>query len=187
MNESTGGCTGPGVVAGAKRSCYQFSSTHVPVPPNLANEIVELGENEIDDDDIYADPDGLLGRSRDPHVTVLYGLHTERSDAVRIVLGDTYTFPIRLGKISRFTDSPKFDVLKIEAESLEIKKLHERLKRLPNSHCFPTYKPHVTLAFVRKGTCRRLNGSKAFCNLAFTAREIVFSSRLGYSEVIPLG
>jgi len=158
------------------------------LPWNLAGEVMAWGEENIEDDELFVDPnDSTFGREDEPHVTVLYGLHSPDPAGVREILANAHSFPIRLGKITRFTDCPKFDVLKVEAESLELRKLHELLKtKLPCTYAFPTYKPHVTIAYIAKGHCRRLDNCKAFCNFSFTAEEVVFSSFQGGHEVIPL-
>ena len=182
-NGSTACCQPP------KTGGYPFSSTHVLLPGTLAREVMAWGEENIEDEDLFIDPaDPTKGREDEPHVTLLYGIHHDHSGAVRKVLSEAHPFAIRLGKTSRFSDCPKFDVLKVEAESLDLRRLHDRLKEcVPCTESFPTYKPHVTLAFVQKGRCRRLNNSKAFCGLTFVAREIVFSSFFGFQETLPLG
>jgi hypothetical protein len=185
MEESKGSCA----VAAPRCNHYQFSSTHVMLPANLAGEVMAWGEKNIEDDDLFIDPDdSTFGREAKPHVTILYGLHVTDPDGVRSVVREVHSFPIRLGKITRFSDGPRFDVLKVEAESLELRRIHDAIKQtVPNTYKFPNYRPHVTVAYVVKGHCRRLDGSKTFCNFSFTADQIVFASYLGRKEVIPLG
>lgn len=100
-----------------------------------------------------------LGRR--PHVTLVYGL--DKRDIPRIQeIAKDYGRPIRasLGALN-FFDSPDYDVLYIEIISEGLLQLHNELRGLPNTRpsTHPEYRPHLTVAYLKKGTAARFKGS----------------------------
>lgn len=110
----------------------------------------------------------------EPHVTVLYGLHTENPDEVKETLANEKPFKIKLGLVSKFS-APEFDVLKIDVESTELFDLNKKLRTLEytTEH---KYKPHVTLSYVEKDSCDNLIGSEAFDGKTFKISKLLFST-----------
>ena len=106
-----------------------------------------------------------------PHVTVLYGFLKEVDTKE---LFDTVTkfgtINLSIGKISRF-ESDDCDVIKCEIISPDLHKLNSIITKkfkdvIENKH--PSYNPHLTLAYVKKGTCKELDGKLVFKgNLSF--------------------
>lgn len=111
-----------------------------------------------------------------PHVTLLYGLHTNEAKDVQCLLKKIKPFRIKLGKISKFTGD-RFDVLKIEVEGSDLYTINKLLKTLPYTSNFPKYVPHCTLAYVEKNSCDHLVNSKQFAGKVFYIKELIFSSR----------
>lgn len=134
---------------------------------------VMLGVETIDtsfikDEDLYyaKNPDlfWVNGRAEgNSHITLKYGLlNTVRRSHVYKVI-DGLPLPERLvgQRITKF-ESPIPDepyeciVLQISTDpamsgAAELRDLHNHLNYLPHVNTFPDYKPHVTLAYVRKG------------------------------------
>lgn len=122
----------------------------------------------IKDEDLYYTDNPKLfwvnGRSTtNSHITLKYGLlNSVRRKHVDTVI-DGLPLPERLiGQGMMKFDSPYPDepyeciVLKISTDSAfghpaELMALHNQLNYLPHVNTFPDYKPHVTLAYVRKG------------------------------------
>ena len=119
------------------------------------------------------------GYELDPHVTVLYGLHTTNFKDVEKIIKNQKQFEIKLEKISIFDTNPDYDVLKIEVESDELRKLNDKLKSLPYTNSFKSYKPHCTIAYIKKGECKDLIGNKTFYGKKFKIKELVFSPSSG--------
>lgn len=166
---------------------YAYSSTQVNLPPTLQSKIIRWGEEYISDSDLFVDPNDIsFGREDETHVTVLYGLHSDRPDDVRKLLTGVDSFEIELGKISLFTWNDKFDVVKIEAFSDELHRLNKLLSRLPNTQMFSIYKPHVTIAYVKKGHCDKLINNMNFVGKTWMPESIVFSTKQGVKTTIPL-
>ena len=59
---------------------------------------------------------------------------------------------IELGNINLFDSNDDFDVVKIDVISDDLQKINTALKELPNQTTFPVYEPHLTIAFIKKGT-----------------------------------
>jgi hypothetical protein len=115
-----------------------------------------MGER-IKDEDLHE-----KGREDDPHITVLYGIHSP--DAVGVIgdiLREQKHIPATLRKTSVFSEEGKdYDVVKLDVDSPELHRLRDKISAAcDNTQTYPNYQPHVTLAYVKKG-----NGSK-YANL----------------------
>lgn len=103
-----------------------------------------------------------FGRELEPHVTCKYGFTGDVLRALHHIGQTTEPFPVYIGTVSLFTDHPDYDVVKLDVESPWLRKLHARLSKLPNEDKWPVYKPHITVAYVKKGTCDHLVGEDLF-------------------------
>lgn len=161
---------------------HKFSSTHVTLSPAISDRIRRLA-GMIPDADLGDD-----GREGDPHVTVLYGLHTNNAADIRPQI-DAAPLKLRLGKVSVFpgADSGKdYDVLKVDVESSELHRLNKQLARLPHTNTHPEYNPHATIAYVRAGLGAKYAEQMGAINADDTCDHIVFSDRDGAHTKLPL-
>ena len=61
-------------------------------------------------------------------------------------------FKVQIDGVSLF-ENPEFDVVKLGViKTPKLEEVNKRLSELPNSNQFPEYKPHITLAYVKKGS-----------------------------------
>jgi 2'-5' RNA ligase len=103
--------------------------------------------NLIDPKDLDPNQKGLEDES---HVTLLYGIHSNAvtdeqvKEAARGMAG-----PIKLHNASLFQND--FDVLKFEAENPTLHGCNFNLRQLPHTSTYPDYKPHATIAYLKKG------------------------------------
>lgn len=107
----------------------------------------------INQDDLHPEE----GIESDPHTTILYGVHEEvHGDDVLRVMPDTVKgMEIIVSTLSYF-DNPNFDVLKFEIDDDKLKELHELVKSsFPHTLSFPDYKPHITVAYLKKGRAQK--------------------------------
>lgn len=146
--------------------------------------IVNWSKKNISEKDLYY-KENKSGYELDPHVTVLYGLHTTNVEEIKEKLKDQEKFEIKFGKVSKFKNDD-YDVLKIEVESDILRKLNDKLKSLKYTSTYNSYKPHCTLAYVKKDTCEELVGSKEFFNKKIEVKELVFSPSTGDAVKIKL-
>jgi hypothetical protein len=170
------------------KKSYSFSSVLYLLSKKEAKNIYDWGIKNVDDEDIYTDPeDSTFGREDEMHCTVIYGIHDKRSSGVRKLLEEVKPFEIKLGKISAFTVNEKFDVLKVEVIGSELHNLHHLLR--DNLECtinYPEYKPHVTIAYMKKGKTERHVGSTKFQGTVLPVEKLVFSSKIGIKTPLML-
>lgn len=173
-----------------ERTEHKFSSTQVDLPESEAKQVQALGQKLIPDSAIYTDPkDDSYGREEHPHVTVKYGLHTEDAADVRRVLADEPPVTVRMGKTSIFPakGDAQYDVVKIDVDSPDLHRLNAKIsKALKVTDTHPEYKPHVTLAYVKKGEGSKYAGNSDFQGKEITLNSISFSSSNGETVDIPL-
>jgi len=161
---------------------YKYSSMQVNMPPSIASRMLSFGE---------AIPDIELvdhGRETTPHVTVLYGLHTQSAADIYKVLDDVPgPVRVRLGELDYF-EGDGYDVIVVRVESPDLVTLNERLRaELPYTNGYPDYQPHATIAYVQPGVGERYAGMKTFEGLGFETSSLVFSPKEGDDVVVDLG
>jgi 2'-5' RNA ligase len=95
------------------------------------------------------------GREVNPHVTILYGLRNDVTVAqIRDVLKNFELLKtIEVFGCSLFDSSSSYDVLKMDVVGPKtLWDINSLLKIFPlPGETFPDYKPHVTLAYLKKG------------------------------------
>lgn len=123
----------------------KFSSTQLTVTQPEVLVEVKLLQDMIS-------PSDVVELETEPHITVRYGLHTQDASDVAGWVDDAGPILIKIGRLSVFTTNPEFDVLKFEIESNPLHNLNDTLGLLDNSNDYPVYNPHMTIAYLRKGT-----------------------------------
>jgi hypothetical protein len=135
-------------------SGYKYGCVMIDIPVSNWNEITST----IESDDVYNEPgDHTYGIQKDPHVTILYGLHEEVTDEmVKSVFEDfDGEVSIEVNGIDIF-ENKDYDVVKFNVvPDGDLLELHNRLSKFPNSNEYPDYKPHITIAYVKKGTGKK--------------------------------
>lgn len=174
-----------------EETVHEFSSTQVNLPKAVSKEVIDTGNTLIPESELYTDPeDPSYGREETPHITVKYGLHTDKADDVRAILQNERPFAAKLGKISIFAgkgDTP-YDVVKADVESPELHRLNKLIAAGTKvTDTFPDYKPHVTLAYVKKGEGEKYVGNTDLEGKEITFDAITFSSKNGEMVDVPLG
>lgn len=172
-----------------KPTKHDFSSTQVNLPKAESNKVLQVGNELIKDADL-ADSIDWNPREENPHITVKYGLHTNQADEVRKILADVPPFEVTLGKTSIFPakEGADYDVVKVDVDSPELHRINKLIADntdVTDTH--PTYNPHVTLAYVKKGEGKKYVGNDAFAGQKLTFNEIQFSDKNGNQIPIKLG
>lgn len=133
---------------------YSYGCVMVEVPVKNWEELVQV----IDIDDIYEEKgDSTYGIQKNPHLTLLYGLHENVTDDQVKKIFDNFNeeINIEIDGIDIF-ENPKFDVVKFNVKKTDtLQKLFDKLSELPNSNEYPDYKPHITIAYVKSGTGKK--------------------------------
>jgi hypothetical protein len=153
------------------------SSTQLNVTGEDATKVLAFGR-KIDPADLYHGENGSdsygpeYGLEDKPHITALYGLTDADPEPVRKLLEEFGKVTATLGEVSLFENADKpYDVVKVDIHGEDLKRLNERLRTLPHSSDFPDYHPHLTIAYVKKGTGQKYVGKKSF-----TGRKITFDT-----------
>lgn len=132
---------------------YDYGCVMVDVPVKNWEEITSF----IDNQDLYiVENDNTYGLQDRPHLTLLYGLHKEvTSEMVEDVLKDVKPFDIEIDGVDIF-ENEDYDVVKFNIKKTDIlQSIFDDLSKLPNSNSFKDYKPHITIAYVKKGTGKK--------------------------------
>lgn len=109
-------------------------------------------QSKIKKEDIHQDSNNTMGLEDNPHVTLLYGLHKNvTTDDVKkalknLKLPDT----IKVKGISKF-ENDEYDVLKFDVDKKGLSEINTALKELPYTNKYDDYKPHLTIAYLKKG------------------------------------
>jgi hypothetical protein len=111
--------------------------------------------SKIDPDDVYNDESGTLGLEDKPHVTILYGFHeTIRPKHIEKTVKPLRPIPMKVVDLSYF-ESEDYDVLKFDIEGNYLRSLNEAYAKFPHTTDYPEYHPHMTVAYLKKGTANK--------------------------------
>ena len=125
----------------------------------------------IPDEDLYIEGNEF-GREKECHVTIKYGFFPDLNElSLRYILKGQKTFMINLKSISIF-ENELFDVVKFDVESLTLTRLNKLASEYPNDDKYPEYHPHMTIAYVKKGTFKL---SKDGIKLNIPIKQICYS------------
>ena len=136
----------------------------------------------IEDKDLYL-PKGeeeFYGRELKPHVTILFGLHSDIPDTdIEEEINKIKSPTIKLGKVSSFTNKD-FDVLKYDIESEDLHELNKKFTKFPHTTDYPNYHPHCTIAYVNKGMAEQyIKKLNELDEIEITPSKIVYSKADG--------
>ena len=160
------------------KEAYDYGCIMAYPDKNAASKIFEFGKSIISEKILYVEEHSSdsYGREKDIHTTIKYGLvksYTE--EQIRKLLRQVTPFNIQLRGLSIF-ENDNFDVVKFDVDSSELQKLNEIFNKLPNHDEYPNYHPHITLAYVKKGSGKQFikNNNK---HAKIPIKTIVYSDR----------
>lgn len=130
----------------------KYSCAMLLLPDSLGAQLITWARDRIPSRDLHE-----KGVDMRPHVTVRYGFHSNQPTEVAEIVRKTPRVRVALGKCTLF-EGPDYDVLKIDVSSEQLERLNKRLGALPNTQTHKEYRPHVTVAYLRKGTGRKYVG-----------------------------
>lgn len=148
----------------------------LPISKDGWSELLE----KIDPEDLYG-KDGDYGRELEPHVTLLFGFPNLPDKLIEKKIEDFTAPTVSMSNITSFNLS-KYDILKFDVNGPELKGMHDELSKLPNHDKLPTYNPHVTIAYLKKGTAKKYVG-KLSQPFTATLKEIKYSKQDGTEKI----
>lgn len=124
----------------------------------------------IDENDLAGD-----GVEKETHVTVCYGLHSDvKTSQVREVLEGADLREIEVVGASLFENET--DVLKLDVKVTDVLfLLRNKILQLNNTQKFNDYKPHITIAYLKKGKGSKYLPTNPEFNLKFKVKDLVYS------------
>jgi 2'-5' RNA ligase len=137
---------------------YEYGCVMAEFPAKASKAFVDFGKQVISDDMLYIDPnDTTYGRQKDMHVTIKFGLTEDYSQQqMQQFLAGTKPFYIMVKGMSLF-ENELFDVVKLDIEGEELRRLRAVFDKLPNEDAYKdVYHPHMTLAYVKPGLGKKL-------------------------------
>lgn len=156
----------------SERLSYDFSSLQCDLPDDVSMEIQDWGREIIPNKDLTDD-----GREGHIHVTVKYGIHITDPTVVRDIFYNQKPFEITLGKTDIFESDDK-DVVIIPVYSPVLHGLNKTVsENYEVTDTYPEYKPHVTIAYVKKGCGKKYKGLEKFEGRNVLLDSVLFSGR----------
>ena len=122
---------------------------------------IKTFHDQIEEDDLAG-----KGLEDEPHVTLLYGLHSDeiKENEVIDVCQSVKIGSMHLHNISLF-ENDNYDVIKFDVRSNFLHKINEKLTDFPHTTDFPDYHAHCTIAYVNSGKGKKyveLFGKRSF-------------------------
>lgn len=170
------------VVEAFFKQAYDFSSVQVEFPDEISEELIKWGHDNIPESFLAED-----GFEEDKHVTIKYGLHIIDFTEIRELFKDEKPIKMVLGKMSLFTSSDDFDVVKIDIKSPDLHRLNKVIsKNFEVTDTHPKYIPHCTIAYVKKGAGDAYDGNETFEGREVISDTILFSGKDNRKTVFKL-
>lgn len=170
---------------------YQFGCLMLFFKFPLLNEIQRF----IEEDDIYIDPeDDTYGLTTEPHVTLLYGIHSDEvsDEEVMDIDNERIMEPIVFTEFGVF-ENELYDVLKLTVVSEELTAINAELReKLPYTNSYNDYKPHCTIVYLKPGTAKKYIDilTKEFINeedpLTVVSNRLIYSKQGTGDKVVRL-
>lgn len=161
---------------------FEFSSTQVDLPSDIARKVQAMARDIKESD--------LVEAEGSPHITIKYGLHTTDSQPVRTLLSHEPSVRVKFGKTECFAAGETFsdhDVVYVRVFSPDLRRLHDKLTgSLAHTTTHPKYTPHVTVAYVKKGTGHKYCGRTDLEGIEATIDVVKFCRPSGRKAIIEL-
>lgn len=162
----------------AKEAAKSSGCLMAVLRPTEAAPIVNWTTETIDADDLSGQ-----GIEAMPHVTVRYGFRPEADvERLKEILSECSPVRFTLKEIRRFekVNGGTEDCVVVEVESDDLTRLRKEIDdQFSDSLDEPTYKtfkPHLSLAYVRPGACKDLVGHAWFSGGTYVLKELVYST-----------
>ncbi len=145
------------------------------------NEEFHTFQSSLNQELIYTEENDY-GIERNHHITAYYGLLYNQNNLNEIInfikpIKSLFTPSLMIKGLTFFrNEGVPYDVMKFEIKSSFLTALHESINVLPNENTFIDYQPHMTVAYIKRGSFIELENKNdfSFCNIEIPIKEIVF-------------
>jgi len=167
------------IIHGRLDEGYDFGYVGVVCSPELVAKIKDwVSANLI--------PDQILKAEDEPHITIKYGIHTKEPKEVAKIVQLKSRLTASFGSTSVFENDEE-DILLVEVLSPDFTELNQLLtEHLKVTTTHPHYKPHLTLAYMKKGAAAPHVGSPFLQGQIVGWNAVVFSDAGGTKTEIKL-
>lgn len=168
----------------------EYGWMYINVPEKISKKTLKMGF-DIPDREIYrgelSDNNRAYGVEDDPHITVVYGIHTTNHDEVKEICEGLKGGTVTLDVVDMF-ENENYDVLKINIKSTS---LHSIFKKIMNSGIkittdYTEYKPHITIAYLKCGNGEKYIGNESLKGVTFDFDELYFGDKTNKESKIRL-
>jgi hypothetical protein len=147
---------------------------------NPAHDILKIGsmipDNELADH----------GRESIPHVTVKYGIHTKDANDIFDLVKDHGVIEANIGNTDYFSIKDA-DVVILKVHSEKLNALNKAISDgIECTDTHPEYKPHITIAYVKKGLGPKYSGLTVFAGQKLYLSRLLFSNPVRERTIINL-
>lgn len=141
----------------------------------------------IDEGDVYTDPDDpSYGLEKDPHITLLFGLHDNvTTEMVRKVIDNIQFEDCIIFNPSLFKNE-EFDVLKFDVSGGNLHECNKKLSEYPHTTDFPDYHPHLTIGYIKEGKGKEYTEKLKDMKYKLTPKHVVYSKPNGKKDIIDI-
>lgn len=126
---------------------HEFGCLMAEMPDDICNQIKVWIHSNIPEVHL-----GIGGAEEHIHITIKYGFKDSSKKAVdelKEYLASIKPFPVRLASVSMFEGNKDGDVLKVDIDSRELHRINREItERFDCEDKYPTYLPHLTLAYL---------------------------------------
>jgi 2'-5' RNA ligase len=135
----------------------------------------------IMEEDIFTkEGENSYGLEKEPHVTLLYGLHSDEieDEVVKEICMSHKYDNITLENVSLF-ENKEYDVLKFDVKGNSLHECNEKLSKLPHTTDYPNYHPHSTIAYLKSGTGKKYLETLKDSKHSIIPHEVLYSKPSG--------
>lgn len=164
---------------------HEYGCLMLPVTPAVDAIVNYWMRRNIATSSLHMD-DNKDGFETELHCTLKYGLPDTDPETISQILDGCGPVTLLFGKINKF-EKNGFDCIHVEIESDYLRQLNSLITE--NIQCttkFSDYRPHITLAWVKSGSCDHLIGNDFFSMLSDTIDEVLFANVDGEEYFISL-